>query len=81
MTEMEIITLSKKGQIVIPKKVRKELRVDKGSKMLLIEKNGKITLIKCNDLKEEEFSTLFASEKSLAKDWLSKEEEEAWKDL
>ena len=25
--------------------------------------------------------TMLASEKSLAKDWLSKEEDEAWKDL
>jgi len=34
-----------------------------------------ITLIKKNH------STLLASEKSLAKDWLSKKEEKAWKNL
>jgi hypothetical protein len=37
--------------------------------------------MKINKIIEERFSTLLASEKSLAKDWFSKEEEKAWKNL
>ena len=36
-------------------------------------------LIKANNIKKNE--TLLLSEKSLAKDWLKPEEDEAWKDL
>ena len=81
MSNVEVVTLSEKGQIVLPKKVRREVGLSKGNKMLLVEKNGKITLIKVNEIMQKEFSTLLASEKSLAKDWLSKEEEKAWKNL
>jgi len=86
MTQMEIITVSKKGQVVLPKKVREKLHIDQGSKLLLVEKDDKLTLSKVESLlagdKESEnlFSAL-ASEKALAKGWLTKEEGEAWKDL
>ena len=81
MTEVEIITLSEKGQIVLPKRVREEMGVGRGSKLLLVEKQGRATLTKVDDLLKEKFSALLAPERSLAKDWLSKEEEEAWKNL
>lgn len=81
MTQVEIITVSKKGQVVLPKKVREEMRVNQGSKLLLIEKEGKAVLSKLDPLLKDKSFTLLASEKSLAKDWLSKKEEEAWKDL
>ena len=81
MTQVEIITVSKKGQVVLPKKVREEMNVSQGSKLLLIEKEGKATLSKLDPLLKDKSFTLLASEKSLAKDWLSKEEEEAWKNL
>ena len=81
MTQVEIITVSKKGQVVLPKKVREKMGVSQGSKLLLIEKEGRATLSKLDTLLKDKSFTLLASEKSLAKDWLSKEEEEAWKDL
>jgi len=86
MEQVEIITVSKKGQVVLPKDVREQLHIGQGSKLLLIQKNNKMTLSKVENLLEKQavnenlFSAL-ASEKSLAKDWLSKEEEKAWKDL
>jgi hypothetical protein len=40
-----------------------------------------INFIEFLRLKIEKNETLFLSEKSLAKDWLSPEEDEAWKDL
>ena len=82
MSEVEIITVSKKGQVVLPKNIRTQLHIHQGSKLLLIQKKDKITLSKVDSLIEKELSekkfTLLASEKSLAKDWLSKEEEKAW---
>ncbi|MFH1240213.1 MAG: AbrB/MazE/SpoVT family DNA-binding domain-containing protein [Candidatus Diapherotrites archaeon] len=85
MSEVEIITVSKKGQVVLPKNIREQLHIHQGSKLLLIQKEDKITLSKVDSLIDKEPNekkfTLLASEKSLAKDWLSKEEEKAWKDL
>ena len=81
MGQVEIITVSKKGQVVLPKKVREEMKIDQGSKLLLIEKDGKATLSKLDSLLKDNSFTLLASERSLAKDWLSKEEEEAWANL
>lgn len=86
MTQVEIITVSKKGQVVLPKEVREALRIDSGSKLFLVQRKGEVTLKKVESLIEKEkqsdkLFTAFASEKSLAKDWLSKEEDEAWKDL
>jgi AbrB family looped-hinge helix DNA binding protein len=81
MTEVQIITLSKKGQIVLPKKVRDELRVEQGSKLLLVEREGKVTLTKLDNLLKKKSSTLLLSEKSLARDWLLPEEDEAWNNL
>ena len=81
MTQVEIITVSNKGQVVLPKKVREKMRIEKGSRLLLVEKEGKVTLSKLDTLMKDKSFTLLASEKSLAKDWLSKEEEEAWKGL
>lgn len=81
MSEVEVVTVSEKGQIVLPKKVRSEMRVGKGSKLLLVEKQGKVTLTKVDNLLKGNLFTVLASEKALAKDWLSEEEEEAWKNL
>ena len=81
MTQVEIITVSRKGQVVLPKKVREDMQINQGSKLLLIEKEGKLTLSKLDSLLKDKSFTLLASEKSLAKDWLSKKEEDAWKNL
>lgn len=86
MTQVEIITVSKKGQVVLPKEVREELSIVSGSKLFLVQKKGEVTLRKVESLigKEKDNEKLFtalASEKSLAKSWLSKKEDDAWKDL
>jgi len=85
MTQVEIITVSKKGQVVLPKNVREQMHIGDGSKLLLVQKDNKVTLSKVDSLLKEDdhekLVTALASEKALAKDWLSKEEDEAWKDL
>jgi len=39
------VTVSKKGQIVIPSKIRHKLGIDEGSKIDITEKEGKLILI------------------------------------
>jgi len=81
MPSVEIITVSGKGQIVLPKNVREELNINQGTKLLLVEKKGQIILSKTDEVLKKIPFTSLASEKSLAKDWLSKREEKAWKNL
>ena len=42
--EEEIVTISAKGQIVLPSDVRKELSLEKGTKMVLIVKEGMVIM-------------------------------------
>jgi len=42
---MEIVKLSSKGQIVIPAKIRKELKLSKGDKLLL-EREGDMIILR-----------------------------------
>ncbi len=41
---MAIITLSKKGQIVLPSEIRRKYNLRQGDRFLVKEENGKITL-------------------------------------
>lgn len=41
---MEVVTLSSKGQIVIPAKVRKKLSLKEGDSLVLVEENDTIRL-------------------------------------
>ena len=63
----EVITIGEKGQIVIPKKIRNDFKLDKGTKLLIMEEKGKIT-IKPIRLDGKHLFMLL-SEKSLKKTW------------
>lgn len=49
---MQIVTVSPKYQVVIPKKVRKTLKIRPGQKMQVVEYAGRIELIPERDIKE-----------------------------
>ncbi len=49
---MQIVILSTKFQVVIPKSVRETLRLKPGQKMQIIEYEGRIELIPDRDIKE-----------------------------
>jgi AbrB family looped-hinge helix DNA binding protein len=49
---MNSVTISTKFQVVIPREVRDRLRLHKGQKMLVFERNGFIQLIPDRDIKE-----------------------------
>ena len=49
---MPQVTISSKYQVVIPREVRERLRIRKGQKMLVFERNGIIQLVPDRDIKE-----------------------------
>ena len=49
---MNTVTISRKFQIVIPKNIRKNLKMVPGEKLLVIEKDGIIQLIPFGKLRE-----------------------------
>ncbi|MBU0627591.1 MAG: AbrB/MazE/SpoVT family DNA-binding domain-containing protein [Nanoarchaeota archaeon] len=93
---MEIIKTSSRGQIVIPEEVRKRYKIKEGTRLVMMEEGGKLILeleskvsqlirqrnTNISKIKgKESLNLLMASEKVLAKDWLSKEDDKAWKNL
>lgn len=80
LLEIRTATMTEKGQIAIPKSIRENKGFEKGTKVAILAFDNKIELRPLQQFNEKMFSAL-ASEKSLAKDWLSEEEDVAWKDL
>lgn len=79
--DIKIIKLSDKGQISIPKDIRKEMHLNKGEKLVLMTKGGQLILQKANlllkklNIEEESVSTMLLSEETLRKDWNNKYDE------
>ncbi|MDO8459580.1 MAG: AbrB/MazE/SpoVT family DNA-binding domain-containing protein [Nanoarchaeota archaeon] len=71
--QIDTTKMSSRGQVVIPLDMRKD--INEGDKLIVIRKDDEIIIKKSIP----EWSIL--SENSLAKTWLSKKEDEAWKDL
>ena len=80
LIEMKTSKITSKGQIALPKDIRNIEGFKEGTKVAILAFENRVELRPLNQVNEKMF-TVFASEKSLAKDWLSKEDEEAWKDL
>ena len=74
----DIITVGEKGQIVIPKKIREELKIIKGTKLIITEDKDKISIkpIKI----DERHLLMLLSETSLKKAWNNKYDER-WDDV
>ena len=71
--QIDTTKMSSRGQIVIPLDMREGIK--EGDKLIVIRKNDEIIL------KKSIPETALWSEKSLARTWLNKEEDEIWKDL
>ena len=80
LVEMRSATITSRGQIVIPKEIREIEGFKEGEKIVILAFEDHVELRSMKRINEEMFPAL-ASEAVLAKDWLSKEDEEAWKDL
>ncbi|MBS3163371.1 AbrB/MazE/SpoVT family DNA-binding domain-containing protein [Candidatus Woesearchaeota archaeon] len=80
--EIKTVTITEKGQICIPITARNLDGFKEGSKISIIVYNNKVEL---RPLKKEKMNDalmcMLMSEEVLSKNWLSKKDEEAWKDL
>ena len=84
---IETITLSSKGQIVIPERTRKRFNIKKGSRLVLFERGNSMLLKKESEVdnllieeeKRENAGWLILAEKSLKEVWDNKKDDEVWK--
>jgi AbrB family looped-hinge helix DNA binding protein len=87
MSESEVIdirtaTITEKGQICIPNTTREIAGLNKGTKITIISYKDRVELRPLKKMQDlGVLECMLASEKALAKNWLSKEDDEAWKDL
>ena len=79
--ELKTIKLSEKGQISIPKEIRKGMHLKKGDKLVLMAKGEQLILQKADlflkkiGIEEELIGTMLISEETLKKDWDNKYDE------
>lgn len=76
-SSIRVITVSSKGQIVIPEEFREELKLKKGSNLVMIKEGNTLFLKMERDFKDEFSDLLRISEKSLEDIWGS-EKEDIW---
>jgi AbrB family looped-hinge helix DNA binding protein len=79
LIDIRSATITEKGQIAIPKNIRKMKAFKEGSKIAILAFDDRIELRPLGII--EKMYPALMSEESLAKDWLSKEDEKAWKHL
>ena len=76
---MKIVTVSGKGQISIPREIRKQLAVEKGSKLVIVLEGKKLLIRKVSDVSqsmEDGFEDVVRySERSLEEIWDNKEDD------
>ena len=80
LLEIKTTKITSKGQIAIPKDIREKEGFKEGTKIAILAFEDRVELRPLSQF-DKKIVTMLASEKSLAKDWLSKDEEEAWKNL
>ena len=79
--DIKTIKLSDKGQISIPKDIRKGMHLSKGDKLVLMTKGQQLILQKADlflkkvGIEEESIGTMVISEGTLKKDWDNKYDE------
>ena len=84
---MYVIGVSSKGQVVIPEKVRRKLRIKAGSRLVLLEKEGSILMRREDAVvrqleeaeRKEDIGWIILGEKSLGNVWDNAKDEKAWK--
>ena len=74
----DVITIGEKGQIVIPKQIRDDLNIEKGSRLIITQDKEKI-IIKLLEMNDDYFWMLLG-ESSLAKVW-DNPEDARWDDV
>ena len=80
LVEIRSATITDKGQIAIPKKIRETKGFKEGSTIVILAFDDHIELRPMKQISKR-LATAIASEKSLSHDWDSEEEQDAWKNL
>ncbi len=80
LMDIKTATITSKGQIAIPKEVRIIKGLKDGSKVAILTYKDRIEIRPMSELNDQ-MTSAFATERVLAKDWNSKEEDDAWKNL
>ena len=83
---IEIINVSSRGQIVIPEEFRRSLGIKKGSRLVLMEKEGGLIIKKEQELvkhlqestRQEDMGWLALAEQSLRDVWDNEKDEHVW---
>jgi len=84
---IEVINVSSRGQIVIPEKMRDELGIKEGTRLVLIEKEGGLLIRKEEEIakhlqdekRKEDIGWMMLAQKSLEAIWDNPKDEEVWK--
>ena len=80
--DIRTATITSKGQICIPNIARNLVGFKEGTKISVVVYNDRVELKPFQKEKlNDALMCMLASEEALAKNWMSKEDEEAWKDL
>ena len=80
--DIRTATITSKGQISIPSIARQLAGFKEGTKISVVVYNDRVELKPFQKEKlNDPLMCMLASEEALAKNWMSKEDEEAWKDL
>lgn len=80
--EIRTATITQKGQICIPSVARTLAGFKEGSKISVVVYSDKVELRPLQKQRSNDaLRCMLASEEVLAKNWLSEEDEEAWKNL
>lgn len=83
---MEIISVSSKGQIVIPERIRKYLKISAGERLVMIEREGTLMLKKEEQVakhieeneRKEEFGWMILAENALKDIWDNPKDDKIW---
>lgn len=81
---MHIVKVSSKGQIVIPKEVRKRHRLGRDTDLLLVESGDALVLRKKADVErllKDEFALLLRASQETFKDLWDNAEDDVWNDV
>jgi len=82
---IETVKVSSKGQIVIPERMREQLEIEEGMKLVLINDGGRLVLEKEQEFlqklkdNEERKAWIALGEESFTKIWDNPKDEETWK--
>ena len=80
LIEIKTATITEKGQIALPKKIRDKKGFKVGTKVAILSFEDRIEILPLKKISER-METAYLSEKILSKDWNSKEDDKTWRDL